>query len=254
MTSPAPATAARSNYSAAEWARRVELAGLYRLFVHFGWTDYIYTHLTARVPGEDGHYLINPYGLLFHEVCASNLLKVDFEGNLISGDHPINDAGHLIHTAVLKARPDVEFVLHAHTRAGIAVSAMKRGLLPLSQHANVIIGQVTYHPYLPVTRAEEECDLIARDLADRCLMLMQNHGTLACGRTAGEAFFLLYYLEMACKIQVDVLASGEETVQPPDDAVKSLSQYGETTGEPLGQAGWPALIRLLDDRYASYKE
>lgn len=236
--------------SPAEWQARVELAALYRAFQHYGWTDYVYTHLTARVPDGEGTYLINPYGLMFHEICASNLLKVDFDGNVISGDYPINDAGHLIHTAVLKPRSEINFVLHAHTRAGIAVSAMKRGLLPLSQHAMSIIEQMTYHPYSLVTEEAEECELIAKDLGDRYLMLMQNHGTLACGRTAGEAFYYHYYLEMACKIQVDVLASGEETVQPRDEAIHAVAKCSNPTGNP----GWPALIRLLDERYPAYKQ
>ena len=242
--------------SLAEWETRVELAALYRIFVHYGWTDYIYTHLTARIPGEEGTYLINPYGLLFHEICASNLIKVDFEGNLIAGDYPINDAGHLIHTAVLKAREEVNFVLHSHTRAGCAVSAMKRGLLPLSQHANVVLGVLAYHGYGVVTDEKEECDLIANDLGDKLLMLMHNHGLLACGRTAREAFILHYYLEMACKIQVDVLASGEEPILPPARAVKTLSDYygAWREVESLGnEGGWESLLRLLESKQPEYK-
>ena len=242
--------------SPAEWDTRVELAALYRVFTHYGWTDYVYTHLTARVPGEEGVYLINPFGLLFDEVCASNLLKVDFDGNVITGDYPINDAGHLIHTAVLKAREDVNFVLHSHTRAGTAVSAMKRGLLPLSQHSNVIIDQVAYHAYGLVTEEEKECDLIAADLGDKLLMLMQNHGLLACGRTAREAFILHYYLDMACKIQVDVLASGEEWVQPPQESVQALADHFNTWRdvESLGnEGGWDSLLRMLDTRQPDYK-
>ena len=242
--------------SPAEWETRVELAALYRVFVHYGWTDYVYTHLTARIPGEEGTYLINPYGLMFHEICASNLIKVDFDGNLISGDYPINHAGHLIHTAVLKARDEINFVLHSHTRAGTAVSAMKRGLLPLSQHSNLILGVLAYHAYGVVTNEEEECALIARDLGDKLLMLMQNHGLLASGRTAREAFNLHYYLDMACKIQVDVLASGEEVVLPPEPAAKTLSDYYAAWREveSLGdEGGWDSLLRMLDLRQPEYK-
>lgn len=242
--------------SPAEWDTRVELAALYRIFVHYGWTDYVYTHLTARVPDEEGTYLINPFGLLFPEICASNLIKVDFEGNLISGDYPINNAGHLIHTAVLKARDEINFVLHSHTRAGTAVSAMKRGLLPLSQHSNLILGELTYHQYGLVTKEEDECDLIARDLGDKMLMIMQNHGLLACGRTAREAFNLHYYLDMACKIQVDVLASGEEVVQPPQESVDALSNIYSSWREveSLGdEGGWSALLRMLDARQPDFR-
>lgn len=238
--------------SKAEWEARVALAALYRAFQHYGWTDYIYTHLTARVPDEQNTYLINPYGLMFDEICASNLLKVAFDGHLISGDYPINDAGHLIHTAVLRPRADVNFVLHAHTRASCAVAAMKRGLLPLSQHAMVVMNQMAYHPYALVTEEAEDCERIAEDLGSRNCMLLLNHGTLVCGRTAGEAFYRHYYLEMACKIQVDVLNSGEEVVMPDERAVEAVATHGDDSVGP-GEEGWPALIRLLDRRYPDYK-
>lgn len=240
--------------SAAEWQTRVELAALYRAFQHYGWTDYVYTHLTARVPDEDDTYLINPYGLMFDEICASNLLKVDFDGNLIAGDYPINDAGHLIHTAVLKPRAEINFVLHAHTRASCAVAAMQDGLLPLSQHAMVLMNQMTYHPYALVTEEAQECEQIARDLGEHYVMLMHNHGTLVCGRTAAEAFFFHYYLEMSCKIQVDVLASGQQPVLADAEAVKAVAKLGDTAGEPAGDEGWPAVLRLLDRRYPEYKQ
>ena len=239
--------------SAAEWQARVDLAALYRAFVHYGWTDYVYTHLTARVPDEENTYLINPFGLLFHEIRASNLLKVDFEGNLISGDYSINDAGHLIHTAVLKPRNEINFVLHSHTRAGCAVAAMKRGLLPLSQHAMVVLDQVTYHPFALVTDEAQECDLIAQDLGDKYLQLMHNHGLLVCGRTAAEAFWFHYYLEMACKIQVDILASGEETILPAATAVEAITKEFDIEQSGHGDEGWPALIRLLEEKYPDYK-
>ena len=239
--------------SAAEWQARVDLAALYRAFVHYGWTDYVYTHLTARVPDEEDTYLINPFGLLFDEIRASNLLKVDFDGELISGDYPINDVGHLIHTSVLKSRNEINFVLHSHTRAGCAVSAMKRGLLPLSQHAMVVLDQVTYHPFALATAEAQECERIAEDLDDKFLQMMHNHGLLACGRTAAEAFWFHYYLEMACKIQVDILASGEETILPTDTAVEAIRQEFDIEQIGLGDEGWPALIRLLDKRYPDYK-
>ena len=159
MTPPAqPALkAVDSTMSEAEWQTRVDLAALYRLFVKYGWTDLIYTHISARVPGEDGNYLINPYGMFFDEITASSLIKADYDGNVIDppgGEY--NQAGHLIHTAVLKARPEINFVLHTHSRAGAAVSAMKCGLLPLSQHSNIVLEQVAYHDYAQVTHDDEE--------------------------------------------------------------------------------------------------
>lgn len=240
--------------SDSEYQARVDLAALYRLFAHYGWTDLIYTHISARVPGEPNHYLINPYGLLFEEINASVLIKVDFEGNVIAGDFPYNEAGHLIHTAVLKARPEINYVLHSHTRAGAAVSAMKRGLLPISQHANLISATLAYHEYMSITTNHVECEYLARDLGSNYLMIMHNHGLLSCGRTAAEAFWYLYYLETACKIQVDVLKSGEESIIPDKQAIDDLQQEGSPGDEPLGEQEWPALIRLLGRKDPSYRD
>lgn len=240
--------------SDSEYQARVDLAALYRLFVHYGWTDMIYTHISARVPAEPNHYLINPYGLLFEEINASTLIKVDFAGNVIAGDYPYNEAGHLIHSAVLKARPEINYVLHSHTRAGAAVSAMKCGLLPVSQHANIISATVAYHQYTSITANHDECDYLARDLGSNYLMVMHNHGLLACGRTAAEAFWYLYYLEVACKIQVDLLASGEEPVIPSEQAIEDLQQEGRPGDQPLGEIEWPAMIRLLERKDPSYRD
>jgi len=243
-----------SKYSEAEWKARVDLAALYRLFVKYGWTDLIYTHISARVPGEDNAYLINPYGLFFNEITASSLIKADWDGNVIDppgGEY--NEAGHLIHTAVLKARPEVNFVLHTHSRAGTAVSAMQCGLLPLSQHSNLILDQVAYHDYAQVTSDEDECDRLQRDIGDKYLMVLRNHGLLACGRSAAEAFHFLYYMEMSCKIQVDVLASGKDYIVPDDDALASLAKYGAIGSEPKGERAWPGLLRGLDRQDPSYR-
>ena len=236
-----------------EYGARRDLAALYRLFVHFGWTDLIDTHISARMPGQSEEYLINPYGLMFDEITASSLLHMNFEGQVVTGDAEPNDAGHLIHSAVLKARPEINFVLHSHTRAGCAVSAMKDGLLPLSQHANLVRGTVSYHDYQVVTRADDECELLARDLGPNYLMILRNHGLLACGRTAAEAFFYHYFLEMACKIQVDVLSSGVETVMPPANAVEELERLGAPGDETKGELRWPALMRMLDRTQPDYK-
>jgi ribulose-5-phosphate 4-epimerase/fuculose-1-phosphate aldolase len=238
-----------------EWHRRVDLAALYRLFVHFGWTDLIYTHISARVPGEPDHYLINPYGLMFDEIKASSLIKVDFDGNVVDDSgHEYNEAGHLIHTAVLKARSDVDFVLHTHSRAGTAVSAMKCGVLPISQHANIILGTIAYHEYAQVTADQEECDRLGRDLGDKFLMVLHNHGLLACGRTAAEAFHYLYYLEMSCKIQIDVLTAGTEYLTPSDAVVRGLSEYGRPGEAPSGTRAWAPLLRMLDRKDPSFRQ
>ena len=220
-----------SEMSKEEWNVRCELAACYRLFVRYGWTDLIFTPLTARVPGSNDQYLINPYGLLFDEITASSLIKVDFDGNVIEGDHPYNDAGHAIHTAVLKSRPDVNVALHSHTRAGMTISTMKCGLLPLTQQACEMMGNVCYHEYDVAVAAEEECERIGRDLGDKHLMIMNNHGLLSCGRNVGEAFYLLYKLENACKVQVDAMASGQALHTTKESAATMISNYGRVRPE-----------------------
>lgn len=243
-----------------EWALRQDLAACYRLFVKYGWTDLIFTHLSARVPGEPHHYLINPYGLLFQEITASNLIKVDFSGNVVSGDYPYNEAGHAIHSAVLKARPDINVALHSHTRAGTAVSAMECGLLSLSQQANEIGNLVCYHRYDVATDNDNECARLGEDLADNWAMIMHNHGLLSVGRDMAEAFYLLYTLENACKIQVDVMASGAEQIIPNRNAITNVEQFSlvgkANAGDPDGylQRNWQALIRMLDREDQSFRQ
>jgi len=233
----------------AEWQARRDLAACYRLFVRFGWTDLIFTHLSARVPGEPRHYLINPYGLLFDEVTAANLIKVDFDGNVVAGDYPYNDAGHAIHTAILRARPDTHAVLHSHTRAGMAVSAMQCGLLPLSQQASEVGDLVAYHDYDLATDNAAECEALGRDLGDKWLMIMRNHGLLSAGRTVAEAFYHLYVLENACKVQVDVLAAvGEDYVTPSAAAVAAIAGYATPPADAPADfvtRSWDALLRQL---------
>jgi len=244
--------------SDAEWRVRCELAACYRLFVKFGWTDSIFTHLSARVPGQPDQYLVNPYGLLFPEIKASNLIKVDFDGNVIAGDFPYNEAGHVIHAAVLKARPDVNAVLHSHTRAGIAVSCMQEGLLPLSQQAGEILDLVAYHEYgLAASDNPEECERLGTDMADKWLMIMFNHGLLSAGRSVAEAFYLLYTLENACKVQVDVMASGAKIKIADADVRARLGEYARPNGDqPLPQAQmlWQSECRLLERNDPSYLE
>ena len=233
---------------------RVELAALYRLFHHYGWTDTIETHLSARVPGTTDQYFINPYGLLFDEVTASSLLKVDFAGNVLEGDHPFNEAGHLIHTAILAARPDAAIVLHSHTRAGSAVSAMDCGLLPISQPANEVMGLLSYHDYaMAYARPETECAALARDLPfPSRVMIMRNHGLLVAGRTAAEAFHLHMLVENACKIQVDVLSSGTGYVVPDQEAIDDLSGWYLRAGPEEFERQWAAMMRLVRSRHSGF--
>ncbi len=240
-----------------EWQARVELAALHRLYHHFGMTDLIYTHCTVRVPGEPDHYLIKPDPLLMDEVCASNLLKVHMDGTLVAGDYPANLAGHLIHTSVLGARPDLHALAHTHTRAGVAVSCMEGGIRPLSQHANMIIPATGYHPYQDVTTAEEECAALARDFpAPKNVLVMHNHGLLAGGRSVAECWYYLYYAEMACKVQVDVLGSGQKPLECSDSIVDGLYSFNSVPkNEPIGVARvWPAMLRLLDRTQPDYRD
>jgi ribulose-5-phosphate 4-epimerase/fuculose-1-phosphate aldolase len=243
--------------SDAEWQLRCELAACYRIFIRFGWTDVIFTHLSARVPGHDDQYLINPYGLLFHEVTASNLIKVNFEGELISGDHPYNDAGHAIHSSVLKARPDINVALHSHTRAGMAVACMDEGLLPLSQQAAEVIDLVCYHEYgFADEDNPEECERLGADMSDKWLMIMHNHGLLSVGRTVAEAFFYLYTLESACKVQIDVMSSRATPKAISALALQQLSDYSKPKPEGPNDSStrcWKALVRQLDTNDLTYK-
>ena len=252
QTSKLPVT----EMSEGEWLVRQDLAACYRLFVHYGWTDLIFTHLSARVPGHPDQYLINPYGLLFTEITASNLIKVDFDGNVIAGDYPYNDAGHAIHSAILKARPDVNAVLHSHTRAGMAVSCMESGLLPLTQQANEVSGTLSYHKYAVVTDNEEECRRLGEDIGDKFLMIMNNHGLLSAGRTVAEAFYYLYTLENACKVQVDVLGSSVGVITPSPSAIKKLGEYGNPPADgpaDFVKMAWQAVIRMLDEKDPGYR-
>lgn len=243
MLNPSP------ELTTAEQARQ-DLAALYRLAHHYGWTDITSTHISARLPNDPQHYLLNSYDLMFDEITASNLTRMSFEGTAVD-DHPgsgkvINSAGHIIHSGILDARPDVNFIIHSHTRAGIAVSAMPDGLLPLSQHAGFVLGTLSSHPYQDSTKVEDEGALLAADLGDNFTMLLQNHGLLAVGRTAAEAFAYHYFLEMACKIQVDVLSSTDRPITISDDAMEALDEWGDPENGPHGEVQWPALMRMLD--------
>ena len=231
-----------------EWQLREELADCYRAFVTYGWTDTIFTHLSARVPGYPDQYLINPFGLLFEEITAENLIKVDFAGHVVDGDYPYSDAGHAIHSAVLKARPEINVALHSHTRAGMAVSCMQVGLLPLTQQANEIRDLVCYHEWDIAGVNDDECDKLAADLGNHWIMIMHNHGLLAVGRNVAEAFYHLYTVENACKVQVDVLASRQPIVTPEPDIIDQYALMGHPNKEAPAdfiEMNWQAVRRKL---------
>jgi ribulose-5-phosphate 4-epimerase/fuculose-1-phosphate aldolase len=240
-------------FSQQESSRRVELAALYRLAVHYGWTDLTSTHISARIADDPDHYLLNPYDLMFDEITASTLTRMSYGGERTESDPQLNLAGHLIHSVVLKARPEINFVIHSHTRAGIAVSAMPDGLLPLSQHAGFVLGTLSTHPYQDSTAVADEGELLATDLGQNHAMLLQNHGLLVVGRSAAEAFAYHYYLEMACKIQVDILSCSDRPIRITDQAMRALHDWGSPGSGPQGEVQWPALLRMLERDHPDYR-
>ena len=242
----------RTRWSEAEGRVRVDLAACYRLVARFRMSDLVYTHISARVPGGE-HFLLNPYGLMFEEVTASNLVKIDIDGNVVEDtSHTVNPAGFTIHSAVHRARPDIACVLHTHTRAGMAVAATERGLLPLSQIALQFYGRLATHDYEGIALDLDERERIARDLGDRKAMILRNHGLLTAGATVAEAFSLMYYLERACEIQVSALSMGEALVLPsPEVCERAARQYEED--EPCGEREWRALLRELNRSEPGYK-
>jgi len=251
-----PASSARpDDISEAEWTVRVDLAACYRLYHHFRMTDLIYTHISARVPGSHDHFLINAYGLTFEEICASNLVKVDVDGNVLrdTTELGINPGGFTIHSAVHMARPDIACVMHSHTAAGIAVATMKRGLLPLTQHAMRFTNRIATHDYEGVYFTDGERQRLQQSLGDRFVMLLRNHGLLVCGRSVVEAFDIMYYLERACQIQMALLSSGEELVEPPSAVGEQVAGVFEAPNRKANSRIWPALLRMLDHSDPSYR-
>ncbi len=240
-----------------EWKIRVDLAAAYRLIAYYGWDDLIFTHLSARIPGPEHHFLLNPYNLMFEEVTASSLVKVDLHGNPVEPTPFItNPAGFTIHSAVHMARADAGAVIHLHTPHGQAVSAHSDGLLPITQTAMLIRSEVAYHDYEGVAMDLEERERIVADLGDKSAMLLRNHGTLALGETVGEAFLKIYYLERACEAQILALSAGEANLNnPPQGAPEVTAQQGKMGLKIVaGALAWPALLRKarrLDPSFAS---
>ena len=239
-----------------EWKIRVDLAAAYRLVAHYGWDDLIFTHLSARIPGPEHHFLLNPYNLMFEEVTASSLVKVGMDGLPVEPTPFItNPAGFTIHSAIHMAREDAQAVIHLHTPHGQAVSAHGDGLLPLTQTAMLIRDEVAYHDYEGVAVDLDERERIIADLGPKCAMLLRNHGTLAVGETVGEAFIRIYFLERACLAQILALSAGDNLNNPPQGAPEVTAQQGKI-GLKLaaGALAWPALLRKcyrLDPSFAS---
>ena len=239
----------RSVVSAAEWQAQVDLAACYRLVEAFGMTDLTYNHITARIPGTEDHLLINLYGLLYREITASSLVKIDIAGTILwqpETDYGINKSGYVIHGAIHAARPDVTCIIHTHTRAGMAIAAMKCGLLPLSQTAMRFVGHLGYHDYEgPAIDLDERARLV-RDLGPHDAMVMRSHGLLTCGATIPQAFNTMYQLELSCRSQVDAMAARTELIVPSDNVLAHTAHlYQPGTRRPYGVLEWPAMLRLL---------
>ena len=242
--------------SAEEWETRVNLAACYRLVAQFGMTEMIASHISARVPEAEDQFLINAYGMFFDEITASSLIKVDIEGNILfnATDYGINQPGYVIHSAVHAARPDVSCVIHTHTIAGMAVSAMKQGLLPLAQ-TSMRFARIGYHDYEGVALKLEERERLARDLAGHEGLILRNHGQLVVGASIPEAFNNIYRLERACQIQLAALASGAELTMPPEAVVnETWSLYQPGMRRRFGLLEWPGLLRRLDRLDPSFRD
>ena len=245
----------RSLVSTEEWQLRVDLAACYRLVALYGWSDLIFTHISARIPGPEHHFLINPYGLMFDEITASSLVKVDMQCNkLIESPYPVNPAGFVIHSSVHAAREDVQCVLHTHTRAGVAVSAQKNGVLPISQQSTFVLASLAYHGYEGVAFRDEEKPRLQADLGQANFLMLRNHGLLTCGKTIADAFLAMYTFEAACKIQIDAQAGGGELTQVHPQILTGVAQAMKVQTGGLGGAFvWPSLIRKLDRTDPSYR-
>jgi len=238
-----------------EWQTRLQLAACYRMFARRNMDDAIFTHLSARVPGCDDRFLFIPFGMLFDEVTASNLIEVDLDGNAISSERAVNPAGWVVHKVVYQAIPDAASVMHLHTVTGTAVSAQKCGLLPVNQFGITFHGQIAYHDYDgPGLRAQEQRDFV-RNLGGRRLMFLRNHGTLTNGRSIAEAFTLMHNLERTCEIQIAALAGGSELALPPQEVIDRTVATAQGVGDPaFSEAGFQALVRQLDRTDPSYRE
>ena len=242
--------------SAEEWQLRVDLAACYRLVALYGWSDLVFTHISARIPGPEHHFLINPYGLMFDEITASSLIKVDKDCNkVIESPWPVNPAGFVIHSAVHDARPDVQCVLHTHTRDGVAVSAQKGGVLPISQQSTFVLGSLAYHDYEGVAFRDEEKPRLQADMGGANFLMLRNHGLLTVGKTIADAFLSMYTFENTCKIQIAAQAGGGELTQVDARIVNGVAEALRVQTGGLGGAFvWPALIRKLDRTDDSYKQ
>jgi len=250
------AKAVRDQVTAEEWQARVDLAAAYRLVALYGWDDLVFTHISARVPGTDHHFLINPYGMMFEEITASSLVKIDLKGNAVMDTpYSINPAGFTIHSAVHAAREDALCVMHLHTDCGIAVSAQEAGLQPISQQSLFVLASLGYHDYEGLALNDDEKPRLVADLGNKTFLILRNHGLLTVGETVADAFLSMFLLERACRIQILAQSGGGKLIPIPEQILAGIKRQEEIATKGLGgRLVWPGLLRKLDRESPEYKD
>ncbi len=247
----------KSQVSEEEWKLRVELAALYRIVAHKGWDDYIYTHISIRVPGPEHHFLMNPFGLMFEEITASSLIKIDLDGNIVMpSPYKVNAAGFTIHGGIHMSAPEHNCVIHTHSEDGVAVSAQKHGLLPITQHSMQVIADLSYHDYEGIALNHGERSRLIEDLGDKHCMILRNHGLMSVGKTAADAFMRHFFLERSCTMQIKAMVGGTELITPSQDVQDVVNDQAKFTRPDMNAESyfWAPLVRQLDRLDPSYKE
>ena len=237
-----------------EWENRLNLAACYHLADLFNFSDIIWNHITVKASSNKNTFFINKFGLRYDEITASNLLEIDHFGNIIKGDGDINDTGYIIHGAIHKSRKDIKCVMHTHSRAGLAISCLEDGLKPMIQDAAIFHNRVSYHDWEGMSTNSDECERLSKNLGKNNVLILKNHGLLTCGRTISEAFMLMYYLDRACKNQIDILSMGNKITIPSDKIMEFTARQYQEPRFHLGKHEWPALLRLLDKNKSIYKD
>ena len=252
-----PASGLKNKVSDEEWQTRVDLAACYRLVARYGWDDLVFTHITAKIPGVANQFLINSYGMMFEEITASTLVKIDLDGNKLDAENlfPVNPAGFTIHSAIHAARHDAKCVLHVHTPNGIAVSAQKNGVLPISQQSIFVLASLSYHGYEGVALNDDEKPRLVRDLGDKTFFMLRNHGLLTVGETIADAFQAMYIFETTCMIQIRAQAGGGELIPIPQPILDGAQAQAKAVTKGLGgNLAWPGLLRKLDRIDSSFRD
>ena len=243
-----------SNITDEEWENRINLAASYHLADFFGWSDIIWNHITAKTTKKKETFLINRFGLRYDEVTASNLLEIDLEGNIINGEGEINYTGFVIHGAIHESKKNIQCVMHTHSRAGLAVSCLKKGLEPIIQDAAMFHNRVSYHDWEGMSTNKDECERLSKSLRENKVMILRNHGLLTCGSSVSETFILMYYLERACKNQIDIYSTGLDLNKPSNNLLEFAAGQFEDPRFQIGIHEWPALLRLLDSNKSKYNQ